>query len=71
MEGKEFEFSGGFFDLHSLSYENILNGNGFGVQEARTSIQTVYEIRNANTLGLVGDYHPMAKYPLSKHPFRR
>ena len=55
---KEIEFSGGFTDLHTLSYKEIINGNGFGLDEAKVSIQTVYDIRNATPVGLIGDYHP-------------
>lgn len=46
INGEEFDFSGGFTDLHTLSYEHILNGNGFGVAEALPSIQIVHDIRN-------------------------
>jgi len=61
MEGQEIEFSDGFTDLHTTSYHQILSGNGFGLNEARTSIQTVYEIRNQSPAPLQGDYHPLAK----------
>lgn len=61
MEGNEIEFSDGFTDLHTISYQQILNGNGFGLREARSSIQTVYEIRNQAPAPLQGDYHPLAK----------
>ena len=61
VDNEEIEFSGGFTDLHTLSYQEILNNNGFGLNEARTSIETVYSIRNAKPVGLVGDYHPMAR----------
>ena len=64
-----FEFSDGFNDLHTESYRQILNGNGFGLDEARKCIQIVYDIRNAKPIGLVGDYHPLAKLPLEPHPF--
>lgn len=57
--GEEFEFSGGFTDLHTLSYQNILKGEGFGLEEARKSIETVYSIRNSSPIGLKGDYHPL------------
>jgi UDP-N-acetyl-2-amino-2-deoxyglucuronate dehydrogenase len=57
----ELEFSEGFTDLHNKSYEEILKGNGFGIQEARKSIETVYSIRNATPLGLKGNYHPFCK----------
>ncbi|MCK4344290.1 MAG: Gfo/Idh/MocA family oxidoreductase [Bacteroidales bacterium] len=59
LENKEFEFSDGFTDLHTLSYQEILKGNGFRLEEARKSIETVYTIRNAKPIGLKGDYHPM------------
>lgn len=59
LENKEFEFSDGFTDLHTLSYQEILKGNGFRLEEARKSIETVYTIRNAEPIGLKGDYHPM------------
>lgn len=45
MEGEELEFSDGFTDLHTRSYEEILNGNGFGLKDARPSIELVHEIR--------------------------
>jgi UDP-N-acetyl-2-amino-2-deoxyglucuronate dehydrogenase len=61
MEGQEIEFSDGFTDLHTLSYQHILNGNGFGLKDARTSIQTVYDIRNQAPSPLQGDYHPILK----------
>ncbi len=61
MEGEEIEFSGGFTDLHTESYKGILNGDGFGIQEARKSIEIVHNIRSAQPLGLKGDYHPILK----------
>ena len=61
VDGREIEFSGGFTDLHTASYENILNGDGFGLEEARQSINTAFHIRNSKPIGPKGDYHPMAK----------
>ena len=61
VDGDEIEFSGGFTDLHTLSYQEILKGNGFGLEEARNSIEIVHDIRNANILGLKDDYHPFCK----------
>ncbi|MBX9853831.1 MAG: Gfo/Idh/MocA family oxidoreductase [Cytophagaceae bacterium] len=61
MDGEELEFSDGFTDLHTKCYQEILNGNGFGLTEALQSIQTVHQIRNAKPVGLVGDYHPLLK----------
>jgi UDP-N-acetyl-2-amino-2-deoxyglucuronate dehydrogenase len=69
IEGEEIEFSDGFTDLHTTSYQNIMDGKGFGLQEAYPSIRIVQEIRQSQPLGLVGDYHPFAKLPITKHPF--
>lgn len=61
MEGSEFEFSSGFTDLHTRTYEEILAGNGFPLEEARPSIQTVFNIRNTKPIGVRGEYHPILK----------
>jgi len=61
MEGREIEFSEGFTDLHIDSYKQILSKKGFGLSDARSSIQTVYTIRNSQPVGLIGDYHPFCK----------
>jgi UDP-N-acetyl-2-amino-2-deoxyglucuronate dehydrogenase len=61
FDGEEFEFSGGFTDLHTLSYKHILEGSGFGLDTVRPSISIAYDIRNAMPAGLRGEYHPMAK----------
>jgi UDP-N-acetyl-2-amino-2-deoxyglucuronate dehydrogenase len=61
LDGEEIEFSGGFTDLHTVSYEKILDGSGFGLEAARNSIQTVYTIRNSSPVGLMGEYHPILK----------
>lgn len=69
IENEEFEFSGGFTELHTQSYKHILAGQGFGLDDVRACIQTVYDIRNAKAIGLVGDYHPLAALPTEPHPF--
>lgn len=43
---EELEFSGGFTDLHTQSYQNILIGQGYGVDENRVAIETVEQIRH-------------------------
>lgn len=62
LDGEEFEFSEGFTDLHTKSYENILAGKGFGIDQVRSPIETVYNIRNSMPVGLKGDYHPFCKF---------
>ncbi|RAX58964.1 oxidoreductase [Helicobacter monodelphidis] len=61
VDGREVEFSEGFTDLHTESYRDILNGGGFGLSEARNSIQLVHSIRNAKPLGNFGECHPFCK----------
>lgn len=61
VDGDEIEFSGGFTDLHTISYQEILAGKGYGVECARNSIQTVYDIRNAEISERSGEYHPFVK----------
>ena len=58
VDGEEIEFSGGFTDLHTRSYEAILRGEGFGVGDARRSIDIVSAIRDIRPVGLRGEYHP-------------
>ncbi len=45
IEGEALEFSDGFTDLHTLSYQNILAGNGFGIKDARPSVEIAQKIR--------------------------
>jgi UDP-N-acetyl-2-amino-2-deoxyglucuronate dehydrogenase len=61
MEGNEIEFSEGFTELHTRSYNEILAGRGFGLSAARPSIEVAYNIRNTQPVGLTGDYHPLLK----------
>src|SRR5690606_26463926 len=49
IEGQEIEFSEGFTDLHTRSYEEVLKGNGFGLADAKPSIDLVHAIRNAQS----------------------
>jgi UDP-N-acetyl-2-amino-2-deoxyglucuronate dehydrogenase len=61
MNGRSIEFSDGFTDLHTRVYENILNGNGFSLEENRVAIEIVGGIRTQTPIGLTGDYHPFLK----------
>lgn len=58
VNGEEIEFSGGFQDLHTVSYQNILEGKGYGLEDARHSICIVQTIRNKKPIGKIGDVHP-------------
>lgn len=69
IQGEEFEFSDGFTDLHTRVYEGILSNKGFGLEDVKQAIEIAHQIRNNQAIGLKGDYHPLAKKKLSKHPF--
>jgi len=64
VDNEEIEFSDGFTDLHTRSYEHILSGNGFGLEEALPSIEIVHQIRNASPVGLRGECHELCKKAL-------
>lgn len=61
VEGEEVEFSGGFTDLHTITYKEILAGNGFRIEDARKSVEIAHAIRNAQSEPGKGEVHPMAK----------
>ncbi|MCC7246642.1 MAG: Gfo/Idh/MocA family oxidoreductase [Saprospiraceae bacterium] len=69
VDGREVEFSDGFTDLHTLSYEGILAGQGFGLEEASAGIQLAHDIRQATLTAPDKDAHPLAALPLAGHPF--
>lgn len=58
VDEQEIEFSGGFTDLHTRSYELILEGRGFGLADARPAVETVAGIRQAATVPVNPDSHP-------------
>ena len=69
IQGEEINFSDGFDKLHVKSYERIIDGKGFGIEEAAPAIDIVHKIRNSIPVGIKGEYHSFAKKPLSSHPF--
>lgn len=58
IDGEEVEFSGGFTDLHTMVYKDILNGGGFGLDDARPSIELVHDLREASPTGILDRSHP-------------
>lgn len=58
IDGNEMEFTEGFTDLHTKVYAGIINGEGFGISEARPSIELVNEIRNSNIINGGDKTHP-------------
>lgn len=57
--GEEIDLSTGFTDLHTRVYEDILNGNGYSVEDAREAIRIVHQIRCSETETVNSDGHPL------------
>jgi UDP-N-acetyl-2-amino-2-deoxyglucuronate dehydrogenase len=66
VDGQEVEFSEGFTDLHTRSYEEILAGRGFGLEEVRASINVVSTFRNAPLTSGHEWQHPSARKASTK-----
>jgi UDP-N-acetyl-2-amino-2-deoxyglucuronate dehydrogenase len=66
VEGEEIEFSDGFTDLHTVSYKSILGGGGFGLEDARPSINIVQAIRNSNVSDQTGEVHSFSSKVTNK-----
>jgi UDP-N-acetyl-2-amino-2-deoxyglucuronate dehydrogenase len=60
VDGQEVEFSEGFGDLHTQTYRSVLEGKGYGLEDARNSIETVFNIRNSSPVGMKGEVHPLS-----------
>jgi UDP-N-acetyl-2-amino-2-deoxyglucuronate dehydrogenase len=58
LDGNEVEFSEGFTDLHTRSYEKILCGDGYGVDDVRLSIEVVSAFRTA-AITREREFHPI------------
>lgn len=61
VDGQEIEFSEGFTDLHTRVYEKTLAGDGFGIADARPSIDLTHRIRHAESSPFDSDLHPFLK----------
>jgi len=58
ISGEKLEFSEGFTDLHTISYQEILAGRGYGLEDARHSVETVNVIRTSKFSPVTADSHP-------------
>jgi UDP-N-acetyl-2-amino-2-deoxyglucuronate dehydrogenase len=61
IDGEELEFSEGFADLHTRSYEEIIAGRGFALDEVRPSIDIVSAFRKTAIELTRGERHPAAE----------
>jgi len=59
IDDNEFEFSTGFTELHTKSYQDVLNGKGFGIQDVKAAINLVDNIRYTKASGMNRNSHPL------------
>ena len=68
ISGEQLEFSEGFADLHTVCYEEILAGRGYGIEAARQAVETVNLIRTATLSPMTPDVHPfLRKLKINAH----
>jgi UDP-N-acetyl-2-amino-2-deoxyglucuronate dehydrogenase len=71
VDGKEIEFSEGFTDLHTRSYEEILAGRGFGINDILPAIQIAHDIRTTTPTNNHSEAHPLTQLPPAQHPLHQ
>ena len=59
MDNEYFDFSSGFDDLHTKVYADILNGGGYGIEDARPAVELVHQLRNLEIKTLDDSAHPL------------
>ncbi len=59
LDGNEVEFSGGFTDLHNRVYQSILEGQGYGILDAKPSIDFVHSMKKMDLATNHNNAHPI------------
>jgi len=65
IDNEEIEFSDGFNDLHTLSYQKVIDGKGFNIENSRQAIEIVHKIRHTELSIRKNEYHPLCNLGLS------
>jgi len=71
VDDEEIEFSEGFTDLHTTVYSEIIAGRGFGIEDARPSINLAYQIRHSGAIGINEHSHPFLASKRQRLPSKR
>jgi UDP-N-acetyl-2-amino-2-deoxyglucuronate dehydrogenase len=61
VDGREFEFSDGFADLHTRVYEEVLAGRGCGIEDGRPAVSLTHRIRETPVAPPTSPVHPMVE----------
>ncbi|WP_104742052.1 Gfo/Idh/MocA family oxidoreductase [Helicobacter ailurogastricus] len=67
LEGQEIDFSTGFEDLHTKSYQEIINGEGFGLEDVRPVLKLAQDISHANLSNPDEGCHPLCHKAACAH----
>lgn len=59
LDGEEIDFSDGFADLHTRVYRDILDGGGYGLDDAKPAIELVHRIRQCPAIPGTHGAHPL------------
>ncbi len=60
IDQSSFDFTSGFTNLHTTSYQKIISGHGFTIADARPAIKLVHSIRHNRITKTKGQIHPLA-----------
>lgn len=73
LDGVDWGFSIGFADLHTVSYQSILDGNGWSITAAKPALDLTYALRQALPQAASDSrtQHSSVQLPLLRHPFER
>jgi UDP-N-acetyl-2-amino-2-deoxyglucuronate dehydrogenase len=66
IDGQSIEFSDGFSDLHTTVYKETISGRGFGILDARPSVELAYKLRTADVVETAKDKHQILNSHVSK-----
>lgn len=61
IDGSEIDLSAGFTDLHTEVYRSILEGRGYGIEEAQPAIELIHQIRTSTVATPNDSAHRMVK----------
>jgi len=61
VNGEDIDFTTGFEDLHTQSYQNILGGGGYRPSDVEEGIRIAYDIKQSKPSGVRGTVHPLLK----------
>jgi UDP-N-acetyl-2-amino-2-deoxyglucuronate dehydrogenase len=70
LDGQDWDFSEGFTDLHTLSYQKVIALQGWPIHEVKAGIALAHQLRSTVPVrGHADQEHPLVQSPIASHPF--